>query len=271
MAYTPPANDGGPVRRLLLLCSLAACTGTPITQTLPPAPEETTAAPAPPTDLLKEVVGAADRHPDDRAKDVIRKPLELLRFGRLRPGQRVAEVGAAGGYTTELLSRSVGAQGKVYSQNPESWREWSVEPWNTRIGHHAMPNVTRVQLPMEAPLPDDASDLDAIFSVLIYHDVVNMPTDRAAMNAAIFAHLKPGGNYIVIDHQAAEGAGVTVTETLHRIERDTVEQEVLAAGFELVGGSTAWVHHEDAHDTLSVGDPQPVTDRYALKFRRPDL
>lgn len=38
------------------------------------------------------------------------------------------------------------------------------------------------------------------------------------MNADIFKALKPGGLYVVIDHQAAPGAANSVVETLHRIE-----------------------------------------------------
>ena len=68
-----------------------------------------------------------------------------------------------------------------------------------------------------------------------YHDFKNVKVGdgdcAAAYNKAAFAALKPGGIYLINDHQAAKGAGATVTSTLHRIEDAVVVQEVEAAGF----------------------------------------
>ena len=41
----------------------------------------------------------------------------MLAFFGVAPGMRVAELGAGGGYTTELLARTVGPNGTVYGQN----------------------------------------------------------------------------------------------------------------------------------------------------------
>src|SRR5262245_38553938 len=68
-------------------------------------------------DTARAVVGAPDRTADDRALDAGRRPAELLTFIGVRPGMRVADLGAGLGYTTELLARTVGPTGVVYAQN----------------------------------------------------------------------------------------------------------------------------------------------------------
>jgi predicted methyltransferase len=93
-------------------------------------------ATAPPAS--SELVSAADRTDRDRSMDSARKPQEMLAFLGVRPGMRVAEVGAGGGYTTELLARAVGPLRNVASmpaaspaaqterhqgrEEPEHWR-----------------------------------------------------------------------------------------------------------------------------------------------------
>src|SRR5262245_57924439 len=59
------------------------------------------------TDAVGAAVGAPDRSADDRALDGGRHPAELLALAGVAPGQRVAELQAGGGYTAELLARTV--------------------------------------------------------------------------------------------------------------------------------------------------------------------
>lgn len=51
----------------------------------------------------------------------------------------------------------------------------------------------------------------------------------------LFAALKPGGVFVVVDHAAKAGDGAAVGPTLHRIEEATVRSEVEAVGFRLAG------------------------------------
>src|SRR3569623_2079909 len=102
------------------------------------------------------------------------------------------------------------------------------------------------------------------------HDNFLGPADVAAVNKAIFAALKPGGVYIVLDHAAAPGSGLRDTETLHRIDPAVVKQEVQAAGFVLDGESDVLRNPDDAHNA-KVFDPalRGKTDRFLFKFRKP--
>ena len=67
---------------------------------------------------IADIVAGADRSGSDRTNDVRRKPAEMLAFIGVQEGWTVLDVSAAGGYTTELLARAVGAKGRVYGQTP---------------------------------------------------------------------------------------------------------------------------------------------------------
>src|SRR5207249_8388011 len=56
---------------------------------------------------------------DDPARDAYQKPQELVRTLRIRPGMRVADVGAGTGYFSRYLSTAVGATGTVFSADTE--------------------------------------------------------------------------------------------------------------------------------------------------------
>jgi predicted methyltransferase len=91
-----------------------------------------------------------------------------------------------------------------------------------------------------------------------------------AFDRRVFAALKPGGIYFVLDHVAAAGSGASQTKTLHRIDPATVKREALAAGFVFVGRSDLLRRAEDPH-TATVFDPliRGKTDQFLLKFRKP--
>ena len=129
-------------------------------------------------------VAAPDRSDADRALDAGRFPAETLAFFGIRPGMRVAELGAGGGYTTELLARVVGPTGRVYGQNPKFILErFAEKPWSERLAKPVNARVVRVDREFDDPLPPEARDLDAVLIVLFYHDTVWLEADRARMNA----------------------------------------------------------------------------------------
>ena len=88
--------------------------------------------------------------------------------------------------------------------------------------------------------------------------------------AAVFAALKPGGLYVILDHQAADGAGISVAGTLHRIEAAELRRQVEAAGFIFDGETSAVRVPADDH-SLSVFDAsiRGRTDRFVYRFRKP--
>ena len=68
-------------------------------------------------DAIAALIASPDRSAADRANDARRKPDKMLAFSGIAPGWRVLDLGAGGGYSTELVARAVGASGRVYAQS----------------------------------------------------------------------------------------------------------------------------------------------------------
>ena len=251
----------------LALVPLAlACAGGPAASPkASPAPEVTPA--------IAAAVDAADRDQADKDMDLGRHPKETLAFFGIAPGMKVGDVGAGRGYTSELLARVVGEQGKVYGENAQKLLGFVGADWNVRLGKPVMKNVVRADREMDDPFPAEAKDLDAVVMVLIYHDSVWLGVDRDKMNRAVFAALKPGGVYGIIDHSAKKGDGTNVVQTLHRIDESAVVDEVKKAGFVLDGEADFLRNPNDTRDwndsPVSAGDKRGTSDRFVLRFKKP--
>jgi predicted methyltransferase len=251
---------------LLAASLLFGCQSAP-----PPQPDD---AATTQQEMSAPVDPMSGRSEDDIKLDAGRKPLELLAFCGVKPGQRVAELGAGRGYTAELLARAVGPDGAVYAQNsPTMLAKIGDEQWLARLKKPELKNVTPINQEFDAPFTEDVKGLDLVLINLLYHDTVWLNVDRASMNAAAFNALKPGGVYVVIDHNAHAGAGVSEVQTLHRIEESVVTQEVLAAGFKLDTTSDFLRNPEDTMDWSTspgaAGEKRGHSDRFALRFVKP--
>jgi predicted methyltransferase len=209
----------------------------------------------------------------DTGRDPGRKPAETLAFAAIKPGQQIAELLPGGGYYTRILSKVVGAKGHVYAVvRPRPADAPADRPdAAARIGAVvAEPGYGNVSV-IVAPLPklELPAPVDLVWTSLNYHDLHNIADfDMAAFNSAVFAALKPGGIYVIVDHAAAPGTGLRDTGTLHRIDVESVKQEVEAAGFVLVGSSDV-LHRTDDPHTAKVFEIHDKTDVFTLKFRKP--
>ena len=266
-------------RRLFLALALVSCA--PKGGTTPPAPQpeqSTQPTTREPTADQLAIVAAPDRLPDDTVLDEGRKPAELLAFLDLKHGMRVADLIAGYGYTTELMARAVGPEGKVYAQNNRFVLEKFLEPmWTERLKLPQMANVQRLDTELDAPFPADVHDLDMVTMVLFYHDTYWQKVDRTKMNAAIFAALKPGGSYVVIDHSAKAGDGATQVQTLHRVEESVVVDEIEAAGFTLAESADFLRNAADPRDwnasppAAHEAGKRGTSDRFVLRFVKPPV
>jgi len=214
------------------------------------------------------VVAAADRTDADRQTDQRRDPLKLLAFGAPRPGMKVLDMGAGGGYSTELMARAVAPGGVVYGQNPADIGESAKARFEARLKTPAGHNIVSVVRPFDDPVPPDVRDFDLITFLFFYHDTTYMAVDRAEMNRKLYAVLKPGGALVIADHSAKPGDGTSVGKLLHRIEENALRREIEAAGFKLVAQGDFWRHPEDTRD-FSIQPPsgKPV-DEFVLKFQK---
>ncbi len=214
----------------------------------------------------------------DVQRDALRKPAELLAFAGLKPGDKVADLMPGGGYFTRLFSAATGPKGHVYPVTPSDLTGLPpklAEILSQNVGAMrnlatAYQNITPLAQPLgELKLPEP---VDLVWTSQNYHDFYGYwgPAAAAAANAAIFKALKPGGIYLIIDHQGLTGSGIEATTSLHRIDPELVKAQVLTAGFVLESHSDL-LHNPDDKHNLSVFDPalRGHTDQFVLKFRKP--
>jgi predicted methyltransferase len=254
---------------------LAAChkpTTIEPTNSFPKSPREVSDVVVPSD--IEGIVSSPERSEADHALDAGRQPAKMLAFFGVKPAMKVAELGAGGGYTAELLARTVGPTGVVYGQNSKYILErFAEKPWSERLQKPVMANTIRVDREFVDPLPPEAKDLDAVFMVLFYHDTVWMEVDRAQMNKNIYAALKPGGVFAIIDHSAKEGAGLNDVKTLHRMDEKVLIQEITAAGFRLEETANFLRNPNDARDwndsPSASAERRGTSDRFVLKFVKP--
>jgi predicted methyltransferase len=212
---------------------------------------------------VAKIVADQTRSDADRKNDERRNPVELYSFVGARPGMRVLDISAGGGYTTELLARMVAPGGTVYAQtqkpNPRLLERMKTPP---------MQNVVLVVRRFDDPVPPEASGLDLVTLMFNYHDLGFLGVDRAALNRAVFQALRPGGFYVIADHSGRPGTGISESNTLHRIEESFLRKEVEAAGFRLVEEGMFLRNPNDPRDRETPDPPQPK-DEFVLKFVRP--
>jgi len=252
---------------------------------------------------ITQVLASPDRSAADRTNDLRRHPQQMLEFIAIRPGIVAVDLSAAGGYTTELLARTIGPTGKVYGQSrprdpdkpapsaavsegnshpnlaPTTAPTTGPRPSPVALadreaklqaaGVQAAPIVAVVR-PFEDPMPPELADaqVDLVTLMFNYHDLGYMGVDRAAMNRAVFRALKPGGFYVIADHAGRPGTGISESGTLHRIEEAFLRQEVEAAGFHLAAEGDFLRNPNDPRDKNTPDPPQPK-DEFVLKFVKP--
>ena len=197
--------------------------------------------PADPVSAYAAVLADPVRTDADRERDVARHTAETLAFAEVKPGQKIADMIIGGGYFTRAFSAAVGPEGHVTAWQPDEFMAFQASYGEAVTAADALPNVDGVHSPIGAPA--FPAGLDLIFTAQNYHDLHLAPfaADTATkVNAAAFAALKPGGLYVIIDHYAVDGSGISAADSLHRIDIGAVRSEVEAAGFVLDGSAICW-------------------------------
>lgn len=206
----------------------------------------------------------------EQAVDPAWKAPEVVEFIGLKKGDKIADIVA--GRLTASFAMAVGPSGKVYAmETAEIVKAHPQALVRMNALAKEMPNIIVSAEPVASALP---SGLDAVFIRQNYHDLYDKfmgPADVPAFNKGVFAALKPGGVYVVLDHAATAGSGVGATDTLHRIDPARVKADVLAAGFRLDGESRILENKADDH-TKNVFDPsvRGHTDQFLFRFKKPD-
>lgn len=216
-------------------------------------------------------VAAAMVHPDrpagDAARDEARKPAEVLAFAGLQAGMTVLEVEAGGGYYTELLSRSVGANGSVILQHAPGLMSFIEDGIDVRTANNRLSNV-RVSITNfdKLDVPDNSVDMvtwiQGPHELGFHPEGVNMGDPDESFRE-IARVLKPGGVLLASDHIAVDGSGIEAGGTWHRIEESVVTQLATQAGLKVIKSSDLL---KRADDPLNVSVFSPAVRGKTSQF-----
>ena len=224
-----------------------------------------------PLEAAPAAIAGPPRPADQVAQDALRKPSQTLAFAGIKPGQQVADFLPGGGYFTRLISDVVGPSGHVTMLETTRWGAENIAS-DQKVIDEGRKNVSLDtaafgQFKLARPV-------DVFWTSRNYHDLLIAKygdVDMAAFNRHVFASLKPGGLYVVLDHSAPDGTGSNLTATTHRIDEALVKSQVQAAGFKFEAESSLLRNPADDR-RLSIFDKniQGRTDQFLLKFRKPN-
>lgn len=230
---------------------------------------------------IAKLLNSPERPSNDTQRDESRQPQQILAFTRIGEGQHVLDFFAGGGWYSELFSKAVGSQGKVYVQNDEVIWRFAEKGLKERTKDNRLTNLVRFDnMPLvDMTIPDNS--LDLVFSALNYHDLFftyNMQegkkvalrddiVDYKAALSTIKRAMKDNAVFIIIDHTALAGSGYEAANSLHRIDPDIVKYQMQQAGFKLIEEAFYLRNSKDDLSKLVFDSSvRGNTDRFIYKF-----
>ena len=232
---------------------------------------------APDTAIYDQAVAHDGRSDKDLKRDARERPAEVMAFAGFKPGMHVADIFAGGGYYSELISYVVGPSGEVLMVNNVPYEEYAKDDIKARFATEGrLKNLTR-SVVESCDLQLGKSALDAAMIIISYHDLFYADPlggwpkiDEAHFLDQIYASLKPGGVFLIVDHAAKAGSGSSVAQQLHRIEEDFAIKDITSHGFVYEGHYDKLRNPDDDRSKI-VFDPaiRGKTDRFVHLYRKP--
>jgi arsenite methyltransferase len=163
----------------------------------------------------------AYRHMNDPSRDAWQKPKEVVDKLGIKPGWRVADLGAGGGYFTWYLAAAVGPQGKVYAVDID---ETALRMIEKEIRARGITNVVPIRgEPGDAKLPEP---VDLVFTGDTYHHM----QDRVAYFQSLARYLKADGQVAILDFRPE---GFFSGLLGHGTAKEEIRREMESAGYRL--------------------------------------
>lgn len=161
------------------------------------------------------------------SRDDMQKPAEIMAALAVRPGERVADIGAGSGYFTLRLAQAVGDAGRVWALDI---RQEMLDYIANRLREAQIPNVELKLVPADDPqLPPGG--IDTILMV----DTIHYVKDRAGYARRLREGLAPGGRVVIIDFRYDPDAKREFAPPLEQqVARETLDREMAEAGLKVV-------------------------------------
>ncbi len=154
-------------------------------------------------------------------RDDWQKPDEVVALLGIDPDDRVADVGAGGGYFTFRLADAVGPEGRVYAVDVDSDLLAYLEE---RVREEGRTNVEVVRATADDPrLPE--GEIDLVFLCNTYHHI----EDRPAYFRRVLADLAPNGRVAIVELD--ERSGGFIHWIGHFTTADAIAREMREAGY----------------------------------------
>ena len=228
-----------------------------------------------PTNDFERAVYNEHRSDKDRDQDERRKPAAILEFSQVKPGMKVVDFQAGGGYYSDIFSHYLGKQGQVYLHNvpKKANRDDIKEKVKARLANNPLKNIK--------PIEDELSQftfpekVDLILMSKVFHDLY-VPEKSEARDQTIASFFKQlrsnlveSGKVLIIDHSAPSNSGISTTPKNHRIDPNFVLEVFKQQGFKLVAQSDVLAVPSD-DKTLNIWDSKVrnKTDRFVFLFEK---
>jgi predicted methyltransferase len=243
---------------------------------------------------LATILASPHRVPGHADRDAARHPIETLEFFGVTPTSTVVELGAGGGWYSELLAPLLYTRGKLIVAGPDA--NGPADKMATVYGKRLdlflakspglFGKVDRVTISSPDTIElGAAGSAHVVLAIREMHGWQNR-SELSKYLAAVHAVLAPGGTFGVIAHRAAPGAKVEDTSKQGYLPEDFVIEQVKAAGFELAEKSEINANPRDTKDypkgvwtlppNLREGETDRAkytaigeSDRMTLKFVKP--
>lgn len=207
--------------------------------------------------VQRTAAGAANGAPaTPESRDDWQRAPDIFAAAGVRPGSRVADLGAGEGWLTTRLAKHVGPSGRVFAADIS---ENALRSLSETIERDSLSNVELILSEPDDPrLP--YGTLDAVIIVNAYHEMVQ----RVAVLEGIKRALRPGGTLVIVDNPPADSSVGTRREqtSRHSLTLDFARDDLESHGFELVREQREFV--ENVHDSHT-------HRQWLLVARRPTL
>lgn len=224
---------------------------------------------------VAEVMQGEHRTPEERARDADRDPVAAVEFMGIEDDMTLVEFLPAGqAYYTKILGPIINDNGHLMVVDTQGtfdrWGDWKDQAefsmthpvaidnqYNRSLGRYEIGDI-------EFGLP--AGSADKFLYIREYHNY--NAEDNARINAAVLEVLKPGGEYVIIDHTRRHMEPED-NENYRREDPVSVIYQVLQAGFELDRITDMFAQPTDDL-SQEVGKIPNMTDRFFLVFKKPE-